>query len=123
MLKPTDAELEILHILWQYGPSTVRFVHEKLQATKDVGYTTVLKLMQIMAEKELVRRNVESRTHVYEAAVGETEAQKELLRGFLHSAFRGSAMKLVMQALGSHKASREELAEIRKFLKTMEGDK
>ncbi len=122
MLKPTEAELEILHVLWQHGPSTVRFVHETLNAQKDVGYTTTLKLMQIMADKNLVRRNVESRTHVYEAAVGESEAQKELLHGFLHTAFRGSAMKLVMQALGSHKASREELDEIRKFIETMEGD-
>ncbi len=122
MLKPTEAELEILHVLWQQGSCTVRFVHETLHAQKDVGYTTTLKLMQIMAEKGLVRRNVESRTHVYEAAINETEAQGELLRGFLHTAFRGSAMKLVMQALGNHKTSREELDEIRKFIENMEGD-
>lgn len=121
-MKPTDAELEILHVLWQHGPSTVRFVHESLHTHKDVGYTTTLKLMQIMADKGLVRRNVESRTHVYEAAISEAEAQKELLHGFLHTAFRGSAMKLVMQALGSHQASREELDEIRKFIETMEGN-
>lgn len=123
MIKPTESELEILHVLWQNGPSTVRFVHEKLNAQKDVGYTTTLKLMQIMAEKGLVRRNVDSRTHVYEAAVTESDAQKELLSGFLHSAFRGSAMKLVMQALGNHRASREELDEIRRLIEKMEGDK
>lgn len=122
MVKPTEAELAILHVLWQHGPSTVRFVHETLHVQKDVGYTTTLKLMQIMADKGLVRRNVESRTHVYEAALSETEAQKELLDGFLHTTFRGSAMKLVMQALGNHKTSREELDEIRKFIETMEGD-
>ena len=121
MTKPTEAELEILHILWQCGRCTVRFVHEKLQVQKDVGYTTILKLMQIMAEKCLVQRNMDLRIHVYEAAVSETEAQKELLHGFVHSAFRGSATKLVMQALGSHKASHEELNEIRKFLENMEG--
>ncbi|QHT68463.1 BlaI/MecI/CopY family transcriptional regulator [Rhodocytophaga rosea] len=119
--KPTDAELEILQVLWQYGPCTVRFVNEQLSQTKEVGYTTTLKIMQIMHEKGLVKRNDESRTHVYEANVSEETTQKHMLGKFLDMAFRGSASKLVMQALGNHKASKEELNQIRKLLDKIEG--
>ena len=119
--KPTDAELEILQILWQYGPTTVRFVNEQLNQKKEVGYTTTLKLMQIMAEKGIVKRNEENRSHVYEAQVSEEATQKHLLDKFLDVAFRGSASKMVMQALGNHKASKEELEQIRELLNKMEG--
>jgi BlaI family transcriptional regulator, penicillinase repressor len=119
--KPTDAELEILQVLWQHGPCTVRFVNEQLSQTKEVGYTTTLKIMQIMYEKGLVKRNDESRTHVYEASVSEETTQKHMLDKFLDMAFRGSASKLIMQALGNHKASKEELNQIRNLLDKMEG--
>ena len=94
--KPTEAELEILQVLWQHGPSTVRFVNEQLSRHKETGYTTTLKFMQIMAEKGLVRRNEAQRTHVYQADASEEETQQRLLDRFLDTAFRGSAMKLVM---------------------------
>ncbi|HRF38489.1 MAG TPA: BlaI/MecI/CopY family transcriptional regulator, partial [Saprospiraceae bacterium] len=98
--KPTDAELAILQVLWQSGPSSVRQVHEYLSDDRDTGYTTTLKLMQIMSEKGLVRRNTDARSHIYEAAIAETDVQQQLLRRFVDTAFRGSAMSLVMQALG-----------------------
>ena len=120
--KPTEAELEILQILWMHGPSSVRFVNETLNASseKEVGYTTTLKLMQIMLEKGLVRRDDQSRTHIYEAAVSEEITQQKLLEKFVDATFRGSAMKLVMQALGNHQASREELDEIKALIERME---
>lgn len=119
--KPTESELEILQILWQQGPSTVRFVNEQLNQKKEVGYTTTLKIMQIMADKDLVKRNEESRSHIYEANVNEEDTQKHMLDKFLNLTFRGSASKLVMQALGSHKATKAELEEIRKLIDKMEG--
>lgn len=112
--KPTDAELAILRILWSRGPSTVRQVAELLG--KDTGYTTALKLMQIMAEKGLVVRDESARTHVYEAAYTEDQTQRQLVTDLLDRAFGGSAAKLVMQALSTKKASPEELAEIRRLL-------
>lgn len=125
-LRPTEAELEILMILWQHGPSSVRFVHELLNERKregkEVGYTTTLKLMQIMAEKGWARRNTASRTHIYEAAVNEDETQNKLLQNFVDTTFRGSAMKLVMQALGNHKASQKELSEIKALIEKIEKD-
>jgi predicted transcriptional regulator len=122
-LKPTESELEILQVLWQNGPSTVRFVNEQLSEDKEVGYTTTLKLMQIMAEKGLVSRNEDNRTHIYEAKVTEQETQQHLLGRFLDTTFRGSAMKLVMQALGNHQTSKEELDQIRQLLDQIEGGK
>lgn len=122
--RPTEAELEILQVLWQLGPSPVRVVNEKLNEDparqREVGYTTTLKLMQIMAEKGLVDRDTERRTHVYRAAVSEKDVQQRLLRKFLATTFRGSAAKLVMQALGSHRASQEELEEIKSLIERME---
>lgn len=118
--KPTDSELEILQILWESGPSKVRFVNDKLNEAREVGYTTTLKIMQIMAEKNLVTRNTDSRTHIYSAAVDETEARKNLLEKFVDTTFRGSAMSLVMQALGNHDASTEELDEIKNLIKKLE---
>nr|WP_157578564.1 BlaI/MecI/CopY family transcriptional regulator [Pontibacter roseus] len=119
--KPTDSELEILQVLWQHGPSTVRFVHEELSKTKDAGYTTTLKLMQIMAEKGMLQVDKATRSHVYEPVLQEEDTQRRLLDRFLDTTFRGSAMKMVLQALGNHKASKEELDEIRDLLDKMEG--
>lgn len=118
--RPTDAELEILNVLWRRGPSTVREVHEVLLETKDIGYTTVLKLMQIMSEKGLVSRDESARQHVYEAGRAQDETQRQLLSHLLDRAFNGSPTKLVMQALSSKKASKEELAEIRDMLDELE---
>lgn len=121
--KPTDAELKILQILWQNGPSSVRFVNDKLNEEKEVGYTTTLKIMQIMADKELVKRNTESRTHIYEPLIEEDATQKQLLKKFVDATFRGSAMKLVMQALGNHEASEAELEKIKALIKKIESEK
>ncbi len=121
--KPTEAELEILQVLWKNGPSTVRTINDKLNEKKYVGYTTTLKIMQIMAEKNLVSRDMESRSHIYKAAYKQDETQKVLLDKLLDTAFGGSASKLVMQALGNKKTSKEEIDEIRKFLDKIEKDK
>jgi len=112
--KPTDAELAILRVLWTRGPSTVREVAEAMG--REAGYTTILKLMQIMTEKRLVRRDEAARTHVYEAAYSEDQTQRHLVTDLLDRVFDGSAAKLVIQALAAGKASPEELAEIRKLL-------
>ena len=117
--KPTDAELNLLRVLWQRGPSTVRQIVEILG--KDTGYTTALKLLQIMTEKGLVRRDETERTHVYEAAYTEDETQRQLVSDLLDRAFGGSAAKLALQALASRKASPEELAEIRKLIDKRRG--
>lgn len=115
-IKPTESELEILQILWQRGLATVREVHEELGKTKDAGYTTTLKLMQIMNEKGLVKRDQSMRTHVYQAAVNKEKTQKHLLAKMIHSLFGGSSTELVLQALGEQKASPEELAQIQTLL-------
>ena len=113
---PTDAELEILRVLWSKGPSTVREVNEELAVAREIGYTTTLKIMQIMAAKGIVERDENQRTHVYRAVLRESETQKSMMNKLLNSAFGGSASKLVMQALGNSKTTREELAEIRKYV-------
>ena len=120
--KPTESELEILQILWQNGPSSVRFVNEQLNRKREVGYTTTLKLMQIMYEKGLALRNTDSRSHIYKANVREDETQQRLLGELMDGAFRGSALKLVMQALGNAKASPEELDEIKALIRRLESD-
>ena len=112
--KPTDSELAILRVLWTRGPSTVRQVAEALG--RETGYTTVLKLMQIMTEKELVVRDESERTHVYQAAYTEDQTQRQLVSDLLDRAFDGSAAKLVLQALSSNTTSAQELEEIRKLL-------
>ncbi len=117
--RPTDSELAILRVLWQRGPSTVRQVNEELG--EETGYTTILKLLQIMTEKKLVSRNESERTHIYQARLPEEETQKQLVRDLLERAFSGSAKKLVMQALAATKASPNELAEIRKLIDEIEG--
>jgi predicted transcriptional regulator len=119
--RPTPAELEILNVLWRNGPSTVREVHANLGASKSTGYTTVLKLLQIMAEKGLVDRDESQRAHVYTTRLAESQTQGQLVRDLLERAFGGSAMKLVMQALATQKASPEEIARIRRLLDEIEG--
>ncbi len=114
--KPTEGELSILAVLWDRGPSTVRQVFEVLSAERDLGYTTVLKMLQIMQEKGLVERDESERTHVYRAKESAAATQATLVDDLMERAFGGSAMKLVMHALASKKATQEELAEIRKLL-------
>ena len=119
-IKPTGGETEILRILWTQGPSTVRQVNDLLGQNRDVGYTTTLKLMQIMFEKGILSRTKSGKTHTYAPLLSEQEVQQDLVDKLLDTAFEGSAMKLVMQALGSHHSSPEELDEIRKFLDQLE---
>ncbi|MBA3241058.1 MAG: BlaI/MecI/CopY family transcriptional regulator [Acidobacteria bacterium] len=119
--RPTDAELEILKVLWRRGPSTVREVFDDLSAVKTTGYTTMLKLMQIMSDKGLVRRDETARAHVYAAALAEDETQRQLIGDLLRRAFDGSAKRLVLQALSTERASADELAEIRQMLDELEG--
>lgn len=115
-IKATEAELEILNILWAGGPATVRDVHDKLALKKDAGYTTTLKQMQIMLEKQLLSRVASGKTHVYTAMVDQQQAQGQIVQRMIDSVFNGSAMQLVMQALGNHKASDRELEMIREYL-------
>ncbi|HEY9284144.1 MAG TPA: BlaI/MecI/CopY family transcriptional regulator [Pyrinomonadaceae bacterium] len=118
--RPTDAELEILNVLWQRGAATVREVHDELSARKATLYTTVLKTLQIMTEKGLVERDESQRAHLYRARLAQDETQRQLLNDLLARAFDGSASKLVMQALSSREASAEELTEIRALLDRFE---
>ncbi len=120
-IKPTESELEILQILWENGTATVRDVHEQLVKTKDIGYTTTLKLMQIMHDKGLVRRDESMRTHVYQAAVNKEKTQKHLLNKMIDSLFGGSSTQLVLQALGSgdQNVSAEELDKIQNLINNL----
>jgi len=120
--KPTDAELEIMQVLWHFGPSTVRFVNEELSRSKDVGYTTTLKILQIMNEKGLVGRERTGRTHIYSPVLDEEETQSKLLDRFLDTAFGGSSKKLVIRLLGQNKSSREEIEEIKKLINKYESE-
>jgi predicted transcriptional regulator len=119
--RPTDAELEILKVLWERGPSTVREIQGVLNGVRPTGYTTVLKFLQIMTEKGLVDRDASQRTHVYRTRRSEEQTQSQLVRELLGRAFDGSAAKLVMQALSTRKATAGELAEIRRMLDELEG--
>lgn len=114
--RPTDAELAILRVLWERGPSTVRQVHEVLSRGRPAAYTTALKLLQIMTDKGLVSRDERDRSHVYHARLTEAQTQRQLVRDLLDRAFGGSAAKLVMQALAARRASPEELVEIRRLI-------
>ncbi len=114
--RPTEAELAILRVLWDRGPSTVRDVTDALQEARGTGYTTALKLMQIMTDKGLVQRDDSSKSHVYEAVASAETTQRQLVSDLLDRAFGGSARQLVLQALSAKRASREELAEIRTML-------
>jgi len=119
-IKPTDSELEILNILWEKGPSTVRQVHEVLERSKEAGYTTTLKLMQIMHDKKLLTRNDSAKSHVYTANVSQEKTQGQLLKRMIDNVYNGSASQLVMQALGNYKTNSEELEEIKKYLDEIE---
>jgi BlaI family penicillinase repressor len=118
--RPTEAELEILTVLWSRGPSTVRQIHESIKQLKPAQYSTVLKFLQIMADKGLVRRNEKQRAHIYEAAQPREWTQQRLAGDLLQRAFGGSAANLLMGALSSRKASKQELAELRKLLDEFE---
>ncbi len=118
-VKPTESELEILQVLWQSGSATVREVHEYLSQTKDAGYTTTLKLMQIMHDKGLVTRDESNRTHIYQPAVNKEKTQKHLLDKMTDALFGGSSTQLVLQALGSGKVSAEELDQIQTLLNNL----
>lgn len=118
--KPTESEMEILQVLWEKGPSTVREIHDILSQTKETGYTTTLKLMQIMNEKGLLNRNDDLKSHVYTPAVKKESIQKQAVNKMINGLFKGSPAKLVMHALGNHRASKEEILEIKKYLDEME---
>jgi BlaI family transcriptional regulator, penicillinase repressor len=118
--KPTDAELSILRALWVRGPSTVRQVFDRLARERDVGYTTVLKLLQIMTEKGLVHRDETGKLHVYSPSLPEYRTQRHLLQDLMDKAFHGSAAQLVIQALSTQPSSLEELAEIRRLIDRVE---
>ena len=121
--RPTDAELEILQVLWEKGPSSVRSVNEELSLNRHVGYTSTLKTMQIMTDKGLVTRDTEHRSHIYSANIREADVQKSLLSRFLKTAFRGSAKQLVMETLGNHSATEEELREIKTYIEQIESSR
>jgi BlaI family penicillinase repressor len=121
--RPTDAELAILRVLWDRGPSTVRQVHDVLGRERPAAYTTALKLLQIMTEKGLVERDDRDRTHVYRARLSEEQTQRQLVRDLVDRAFGGSASKLVMQALASRRASPDELREIRQAIDSARQEK
>jgi predicted transcriptional regulator len=119
--KPTASELEILRVLWAQGPSTVREVYEALREQKSLGYTTVLKLLQIMTAKGTVRRNEEQRAHVYEACQPAEETKRQLVGDVLHRVFEGSASELMIHALEGRRTSKKELDELRRLLDEYEG--
>ncbi|TBO42493.1 BlaI/MecI/CopY family transcriptional regulator [Pedobacter kyonggii] len=117
-IKPTEGEMEILQVLWQKGNATVREVHEALNK-KDSGYTTTLKLMQILHEKGMVERDTNQKTHIYKALVSQDKTEKQLVNKMIDNVFNGSAARLVMQALGNHSASADEIDEIKKYLDSL----
>ena len=120
--KPTDAEIAILQFLWQNGPSTVRQVQDTLHGQRGTGYTTTLKLMQIMFEKQLLKRDESQRSYVYSPAISQTRTQDDLLHRLVDQVFAGSAHQLVLRALSSGAATAEELAELRQMLDRLEGE-
>jgi predicted transcriptional regulator len=119
--KPTDSELNILQVIWNNGPASVRDINDELNKSREIGYTTTLKLLQIMTEKGLVTRIKDGRNHIYSAAVEQNAAQQQSLDKLLNGVFGGSAKKLVMQALGNHNPSKKELEEIKKYIEELEG--
>ncbi|MBZ0179038.1 MAG: BlaI/MecI/CopY family transcriptional regulator [Melioribacteraceae bacterium] len=122
-IKPTESELEILNILWTNSPVTVKYVNDELNKSKETGYTTTLKLMQIMHEKGLLTREKEGRSHLYSPVIEESETKQAILDKMLETAFGGSAGKLVMQALGNNKTTSEELQQIKKMIEKLEEEK
>ena len=121
--KPTESELEILQVLWANNTATVRTVHEELSKTKDAGYTTTLKLMQIMHEKGLVTRDDSSKTHIYQPAVSREKTQRQFLNKMIDTLFAGSSVNLVLQALGGHDASQAELEKIQELINHLKKEK
>ena len=122
-LKPTESELEILQVIWKRGECSVRDVHEELIKNKDAGYTTTLKLMQIMHEKGLVERDTAAKSHLYKALITRGQAQQGALDKIISTVFKGSTADLVIQALGQHRASKDEIDAIKNFLKGIENGK
>lgn len=120
--EPTKAELEILQVLWQHGPNTVRFVNDRLNEQRDINYTSTLKLMQIMADKGSLKRDESQMKHIYHVAEAEEKTKDTLLNRFVDSVYQGSASQLVMQLLGNKKASKQELASIREILDKLENE-
>jgi BlaI family penicillinase repressor len=120
-LKPTESELEILQVIWKKGQCSVRDVHEELAKNKDSGYTTTLKLMQIMHEKGLVERDTNAKTHLYKALISREQAQQGAIDKIISTVFKGSTSDLVIQALGKHRASKDEIDAIKNFLDQFEG--
>ena len=116
IIKPTESELEILNILWAHGPASVKEVHERLAETKSTGYTTTLKIMQNMLDKKLVSRDASSKIHVYTALVNQEHTQGQMLKRMIDTVFNGSAMQMVVQALGNHEPSKAELEMIKEYL-------
>ncbi|ASU32070.1 BlaI/MecI/CopY family transcriptional regulator [Mucilaginibacter xinganensis] len=119
---PTKSELEILQVLWEHGPSTVRFVNDRLNEQKDVNYTSTLKLMQIMAEKEILKRDESQMKHIYHVAEEEQKTKSHLLNKFVDTMYRGSAGSLVMQLLGNNQASKEDIKAIKELLNKLDKD-
>lgn len=120
---PTPSELEILQFLWKNGPSTVKQIHEELEKTKVVVYTTTLKTMQVMYERGMLKREAQGRKHIYQALIAEDETQDVLLDRFLNKTFRGSALKLVMRALGNYDATQSDLDQLKDYINDMEKNK
>jgi len=120
--EPTKAELEILQVLWQHGPSTVRFVNDRLNEQRDVNYTSTLKLMQIMADKNILKRDESQMKHIYHVAEAEEKTKDHLLNRFVDTMYQGSTGKLVMQLLGNKKTSKQDLQQIRDLLNKLEKD-
>ena len=119
-IKPTDSELEILQVIWQHGPSSVREINDILNIRRDVGYTTTLKILQIMNEKGLVKRDTAQKSHIYKALVKENDTKNNLINDFVKTTFHGSAMNLVLQALGNSNSSPEELIELKALIQQIE---
>ena len=123
VLKPTESELEILTVLWAQNEATVRTVHEELTKTKEAGYTTTLKLMQIMHEKGLVTRNTDSKTHIYTPAIDKQKTQLQIVNKMISSLFAGSPVDMVMQALGGNNTTNAELKKIEELIQTLKAKK
>jgi len=119
-MEPTKSELEILQVLWEHGPSTVRFVNDKLNEQRDINYTSTLKLMQIMADKEILKRDESQMKHIYHVAEAEEKTKDHLLNRFVDTMYQGSTGKLVMQLLGNKKTSKEDLRTIKELLNKLE---
>ena len=119
-IKPTDSDLEVLALIWQQGALTVRQVHDQIKITRDIGYTTTLKIMQIMFDKNMLKRSKQGKMHLYKAVESQHKTQGGLVNKMVNTAFHGSAKDLIMQALGSAKTSKAELDEIREYLDKLE---